>query len=128
MPDWLLIALAVFAGLLVLLAIGGAIANARRRRRTAGAFETSLEEVNQHLAAAHAQDKGWEPESLYAEARRIFEEGRPGEAVRDQALVQVLDRPGTDEDKAVFRFVTETGEERLTLGRRAGVWQPDVGL
>jgi hypothetical protein len=42
--------------------------------------------------------------------------------IRDQALVQVLDRPGTDEDKAVFRFHTEDGEAQLTLGRSGGEW------
>jgi len=33
--------------------------------------------------------------------------------------VQIVDRPGTDEDKAVFR---STAGARLTLGRRDGEW------
>ena len=37
--------------------------------------------------------------------------------------MQVIDRPGTDEDKAVFRLGPE-GRERLTLGRRDGQWVP----
>jgi hypothetical protein len=34
----------------------------------------------------------------------------------------VIDRPGTDEDRAVFRFVTDAGTFRLTLGRKSGEW------
>ena len=34
------------------------------------------------------------------------------------AAAEVLDRPGTDEDQAIFRC----GDERLTLGRRGGEW------
>ena len=41
------------------------------------------------------------------------------------ALVQVIDRPGTDEDKAVFRVVSAAGESRLKLGRQAGEWRPE---
>ncbi len=37
-------------------------------------------------------------------------------------LVQVVDRPGTDEDQAVFRAVTDSGERTLVLGRRDGAW------
>ena len=33
--------------------------------------------------------------------------------------MQVIDRPGTDDDKAVF---ARCGSERLTLGRRDGEW------
>ena len=33
-------------------------------------------------------------------------------------LIEVLDRPGTDEDQAVFRC----GDAHLTLGRRNGEW------
>ena len=35
--------------------------------------------------------------------------------------MQVIDRPGTDDDHAVFRCGPE-GRERLTLGRRDGQW------
>jgi hypothetical protein len=38
-------------------------------------------------------------------------------------LVQVIDRPGTDADQAVFRVETADGDEhRITLGRTGGVW------
>ena len=36
-------------------------------------------------------------------------------------LIQVIDLPGTDQDKAVYRFGPEA-VENLTLGRRDGDW------
>ena len=37
-------------------------------------------------------------------------------------LVEVLDRPGTDEDFAVFHVEGEGRTDTLTLGRRDGEW------
>ena len=107
--------------ILALLAIGGAIAGARRH----GNIEAAIDEANRALAAAHAADKGWEPAALADGARRAFESANPGVTVRDQALVQVVDHPGTDQDQAVFRFVTDDGESRLTMGRAGGSWVAD---
>jgi hypothetical protein len=108
--------------LVTLLAIGGMFVVARRRRAGEAGFEASLEDVNRQLAAAHAQDKGWEPSALNAAARRAFAEQRVADEVREESLIAVLDRPGTDEDRAVFRFVTEAGTFLLTLGRAGGEW------
>jgi hypothetical protein len=108
--------------LVILLSIGGMIVVARRREAGEAGFEASLDEVNQQLAAAHAQDKGWEPSALNAAARRSFAEQRVADEVREEALVAVIDRPGTDEDRAVFRFVTDAGTFLLTLGRAGGEW------
>ena len=113
MPTWLIIVIAV----LVLLAIGGAIARARQLRRSRPAFERSLEQVNRDLAAAAAQDRGWDRATLEAAARRIYAEQRGGDPP-ELVLVEVLDRPGTDQDQAVFRC----GDVHLTLGRRNGEW------
>jgi hypothetical protein len=118
----LAIVVVVVVAVLILLALGGIAANARWRRAGAARFEASLDEVNRQLAAAHAEDRGWEPRALEDTARRLFAQERPGEEVREQALVQVIDRPGTDEDKAVFRFITARGTAYLTLGRRSGQW------
>ncbi|HVE68958.1 MAG TPA: hypothetical protein VNB64_10300 [Solirubrobacteraceae bacterium] len=115
------VALVVLA-VLALLALGGMLANARRRRALEPRLEASLDEVNRGLAEAHAQDKGWERGALEAAALRAFAERRPGEEVRDHVLVQVIDRPGTDEDKAVFRLRTDGGTAYLTMGRRDGAW------
>ena len=113
MPTWLIIVLAV----LLVLAVGGMIAVSRRRAATQGRFEIDLQRVNRDLAAAHAEDRGWERSALEASARRCYASERGNEPT-DLELVQVIDRPGTDDDHAVFRI----GAERLTLGRRDGEW------
>lgn len=118
----LAVVIVVAVVLVIALSVGGMLANARWRRRRETSFDTSLDEVNQHLAAAHAQDKGWEPNALHEAARRAFAERRPGEEISEQALVAVVDKPGTDEDKAVFRFVTSSGTAHLTLGRTGDEW------
>jgi hypothetical protein len=113
-PTWLIIVLVVLA----LLAIGGAYARSRQLKRSRPAFEASLEQVNRDLAAAAAQDRGWDRVTLEDAARRIYrqESGRDPE---DMVLVEVLDLPGTDQDQAIFRVA---GRERFTLGRRDGEW------
>ena len=105
-----------------LLALGGALANRRRRQAGAPAFAAEVERANRDLAAAHAADNGWEPARVSEAARGAFNQQRPNALVADIELVQVIDPPGTDEDKAVFRVTADAGEERLTLGRRAGAW------
>jgi len=112
-PTWLIIVLAV----LLVLAVGGAIAARRRLAATQGQFEIDLQRVNRDLAEAHAEDRGWERGALEASARRCYAAERGNEPA-DLELVQVVDRPGTDDDHAVFRI----GSERLTLGRRDGEW------
>jgi hypothetical protein len=118
--TWEIIVL-VLVAVLVLLAAGGALA---RRRQLAGSqdrFEASLLQVNRDLAAAHAEDKGWEPSTLETAARQAYASERGGADPGALELVQVIDRPGTDDDHAVFRCGPEA-RERLTLGRRDGQW------
>jgi len=115
MPTWLIIVLAV----LVLLAVGGVIASRRRLAATSDRFDAHLQQVNHDLAAAHAEDRGWERGALETAARQAFAAERGAEP-SELELVQVIDRPGTEEDKAVFRV--DSGSERLTLGRRDGAW------
>jgi type II secretory pathway pseudopilin PulG len=117
-----LVIVVVVLGLIALLALGGAAANARRRSERKDAIGAQVEEANRALAAARAEDRGWDAAILDAAARRELARLRPGVAVRELSLVQVLDRPGKDEDKAVFRVVTDTGEERLALARRGDDW------
>jgi Tfp pilus assembly protein PilX len=116
MPHWLVIVLIVLA----VLAIGGYFARRAQLRRSRPAFERSLENVNQDLAAAAAQDRGWDRTTLEDAARRIYADERGGEPP-ELVLVEVRDRPGTDQDQAVFRC----GSEQLTLGRRDGEWVHD---
>ncbi len=112
----------VVLALLALLAIGGAIATARRTRAREAQLQARVREANEALAAAHAEDKGWERETLEAAAREVFAARPAGGRVRSLELVQVVDRPGTDDDQAVFRVLTDAGEQRIVLGRRDGRW------
>ncbi len=112
----------VVLALVVLLAVGGAVATARRTRAREASLRAQLREANEALAAAHAEDKGWERDTLEAAAREVLASRGEGARVRSLELVQVVDRPGTDDDQAVFRAVTDGGEQRVVLGRRDGRW------
>jgi outer membrane murein-binding lipoprotein Lpp len=117
--EIVVIAVVVVVALLVL---GGITARNRQLARTQQRFDTHLAQVNRDLAAAHAEDRGWEPAGLEAAARRAWAEHRPGREPQEVVLDQIVDRPGTDEDKAVFRFAVDGRHHRLTLGRRDGEW------
>jgi hypothetical protein len=107
---------------LLLLAAGGAIATARRTQSRDADLRAQLRAADQALAAAHAEDKGWERANLEQAARDVYAETYGEEEVRELHLVQVVDRPGTDEDQAVFRVVSDRGEHTIVLGRRDGAW------
>ena len=120
MPTWLIIVLIV----LVILVIGGMIARAMLQRRTEAQFKARLSQANHDLAEAAAADRGWDRETLEGAARRSYADQRGAEPT-ELLLVEVLDRPGTDEDVAVFRVEGEGRTETLTLGRRGGEWVPE---
>ena len=105
-----------------LLALGGATVVRRRRNAGESAFRAEVERANRDLAEAHAADNGWEPSRVAEAARRAFNEQRPGTEVSSLQLVQVIDPPGTDEDKAVFHVESPGAEHRLTLGRHGDHW------
>jgi hypothetical protein len=117
MPTWLAIVLGVFVALVIILAIGGVYGRRRQLTATQGRFDTNLAQVNRDLAAAHAEDRGWARDGLEAAARAAYATQRGAEPT-DLTLVQIVDRPGTEDDKAVFRI----GNEQLTLGREGGEW------
>ncbi len=121
MPTWAIIVLAVFGAFLVL-ALLGALAASLRNRRRRERFGSSLDQVDRSLANARASDRGWERGALEAAARRAFAAERPGVEIHELTLVQVVDRPGTEEDKAVFRVVAGDVRVHLTLGRVQGEW------
>ena len=120
MPTWLLIVL----GVLAILAIGGYIARGMYLRRTEADFRSKLEQANHDLAEAAAADRGWDRETLEGAARRIHAEQRGAEPA-ELLLVEVLDRPGTEDDLAVFRVQGEGRHGTLTLGRSDGEWVLD---
>ena len=109
--------------LLAALAVGGYVATGRRARRDDAALRAELEAANEALAFAHAGDKGWERSLLEEAARAAFADRSPAE-VRELQLVQVVDRPGTENDQAVFRVVTDHGAEYVHLDRHGDVWLP----
>jgi hypothetical protein len=116
-PTWLIIVLAV----LLLLAVGGMIARALRQRRGETLFLAKLEQANHDLAEAAAADRGWDRSVLEGAARRFYAEQRGAEPA-ELLLVEVIDRPGTDDDIAVFQADAEGRRETLTLGRHDGEW------
>ena len=122
MPTWLVIVLAVFVALVVILALGGAIGRRRQLEATRGRFDAHLAQINEDLAQAHAQDRGWARDGLEAAALAAYSAERGGAEPEELTLVQIVDRPGTDDDKAVFRVASGGREERLTLGRQGGDW------
>ena len=117
----LAVVLVVLIALIVLLVIGGLIASGRRRAAGEAGLRAELEAANEQLAQAHAQDKGWDRTSLEQAARDAFAR-RSHAQMRQLHLVQVVDRPGTEEDQAVFRVVTEHGAEYVHLHRRGDLW------
>jgi hypothetical protein len=116
-PTWLIIVLVV----LVVLAVGGFVARRMLTRRTVAQFQAQLEKANHDQAEAAAADRGWDRATLEAAARRIYAEQRGAEPA-ELLLVEVIDRPGTEQDLAVFRVEGEGRPEALTLGRHDGEW------
>jgi hypothetical protein len=117
------IILIVLAAVILLLAAGGYAAATRRAKSHEAELRRELATAERELAKAHASDKGWDP-AVLASAARDAATDRFGDAtVGAPLLVQVVDRPGTDADQAVFLIKTADGaEHRMTLGRADGVW------
>jgi len=107
--------------LLLLLIVGGLVSSSRRARAEGGDLRAALQEADQALARARAEDRGWERAALEAAAREAFA-ARSLAEVRELLLVQVVDRPGTEEDQCLFRVVTDAGSEDILLGRQGGAW------
>jgi len=117
MPLWLIIVIVVFAVLIA----GGIYARHRQLARSRPAFDRALAHVDHDLAAAAASDRGWDRALLEGAARRISAE-RFGSEPEELTLVEVIDKPGTDEDQAVFEVKTGSDRHRVVLGRRDGDW------
>jgi hypothetical protein len=116
------IVLIVVVAVLVLLIVGGVVANARRTRDEAGDMRATLREADHALAQARAEDRGWERSALEAAAREAFAARSPAD-VRELQLLKVVDRPGTEDDQALFRVITDAGSEEVLLARHGDEWQ-----
>jgi hypothetical protein len=119
--TWEIILIVVVA-VLILLAIGGSLARRRQFARTEDDFDAQLAQANRDLATAHAKDRGWQRSVLEDAARRAFAEQRSGAQPENMTLVAIIDRPGTDEDKAVFQLEEGGDRHELTLGRQNDQW------
>lgn len=118
----LAIVLIAIAALLLLLFIGGYIANDRRQRARAARLRAQIEAADQALAEARAGDRGWDLEALESAARQAYVSRFEGREPEQLHLVQVVDRPGTDADEAVFRAIDGNREQDVVLGREGGQW------
>ena len=112
------IVLIVFAVVLVVFIGGGMVVAARRAKQAEAALKAKIAEADHALATAHAGDNGWVAEQMEAAARASWK--GDGETVAEAHLVQVVDRPGTDEDEAVYKLVGVGGTERDVRIRRTG--------
>jgi hypothetical protein len=111
--------------LVALLVLSGWIAG---RRHDAGRRDVVAERIrsaNAALAAAHAADEGWDPAALHAAARAAaVRVGVTDPSGVELVLVSVDDRPGVDDDRAVFTVRDGEREIEVVLGREAGTWSP----
>ena len=121
MPIWLVIVLVVVVVLVLVLAVGGALARQPPARGAPGPLRraparrstaTSRRPTRRTAAGSAAPSRP--PRAGLRRAQRGTR------ARRRSTLVQVVDRPGTDDDKAVFRSAGR--RQRLALGRRDGDW------
>ena len=81
-----------------------------------------MREADQALALARAGDRGWERGVAGGRRARGLRRAARRRALRELLLVQVVDRPGTDDDQAVFRVVTDVGSEEILLVRQGDDW------
>ena len=116
---WLFIILVVLA----ILIAGGIYARNRQLARSRPAFERALTHVDRDLAAAAASDRGWDRAVMEATARQIAAD-QLGEEVDELVLVEVIDKPGTDSDQAIYDVRAGGRRGRVILGRRDGEWGP----
>ena len=121
MDTWEIVLLAI-VGVLALLFLLGFAGNARVRRAGDRSLTERIAAADHALAGARAQDRGWDPALLEAAARSAFAARHPGLAVTELHLVQVVDLPGTDEDRALMRVAHAAGAEDIELRRTGDRW------
>lgn len=121
----LAIIIVVLVALAVVFFVGGLVVLRRRRARQDETFRHDIAQANDALAAARAEDRGWDPPLLEAAARAALErQGVP--KLRALHLIQVIDRPGTEHDEARFRGIDDHGHgHEVVLHRTGEGWAPD---
>ncbi len=122
MAVWEIVLLVIVA-VVLLLFLGGLAGNARMRRARERKLHERAAEADQALAAARAEDRGWDKELLEAAARAAFAQQRPGVAIERIELIQVIDKPGVEDDRAAFVVLAGGGEDHLELVRSGDGWR-----
>lgn len=114
------IVLLILVVVVVLLVLGGIVASGRAARAREARLRAQVEQADQALAEARAGDNGWDPAQMEAAARAAWDTGHhAGEPVAAVHLVQVVDRPGTEADEAVYRVVGANGHEHDVVLKRS---------
>src|ERR671918_426514 len=116
------IILIVLGVVVVLFAIGGAIAVVTRSRAQDATFAQHVEAADSALEQARALDRGWDRDTMEEAAKAALAESRPGWSYDDLHLVLVDDRPGVSEDRAQFMAVGSDGDARVILAREGDRW------
>ena len=116
------IVVAIVVGVVLLLFILGLVANTRMRRARERTLDEQIRAADNALAEARAVDRGWDPTLLESAARTAFATRRPGVEPDRFDLVQVVDRPGTDEDRARMLVTFAAGAEEIELQRTGDTW------
>src|SRR3954447_9515534 len=119
----LAIVLIILGVLLLVLVVLGALGARKRLAATEQSFHKRLDAANEALADARAEDRGWDLPALEAAARAVVEQRHPDANVRNLHLIQVIDKPGTEDDQARFHVDVAMGRDfEVLLGRRGGEW------
>lgn len=111
------IVLLVIAGVLLAVVLIGLGVSRRHAEAREAALLAHLATANEALAQAHAEDNGWDRATMEAAARAAYD--GPVDALH---LVHVIDKPGVDDDEAVFHAVSAGRSSEIRLARRGGTW------
>lgn len=122
MSTWLAIVLIVLVVLIGIFLVGGFIAARRRTESQMAAFVRDLADANEALARARALDRGWDRDHIDAAARAAHLAARPEARIDAVHLIQVIDRPGVEDDEALLRVTDDAGDHDVRLGRTGGEW------
>jgi hypothetical protein len=122
MPTWLAIVLIALAALIVLFLVGGLIAVRRRDALGGDRMLRDIAQANEALAHARAGDRGWDRDAIDAAARAAQLALHPDARIEAVHLIQVIDRPGTQDDEAHVRVLDGSGAHVIVLGRRGEDW------